>query len=220
LTDIQPEADLVSRSLAGDAGAFAELCERHRARLWRIIASVAQGPDLDDLAQEAVLRAWCSLRSWRSEAPFEAWLYRIALNVAHDYQRSAWKRRVVFWVHGAQTSEGREEASEPLHDVAERREMQRRVRQAVAALPARQGIPIWLHYFEGFSLAEVARLERVSESTTRSRVQVGLRRLAHTLRDLTDTEETSSAAAPSEDDFGRGRVSQPPADSLPEAPTP
>ena len=45
-------------------------------------------------------------------------------------------------------------------------------------------MPIFLIYFEEFSLAEVARLEHVPESTVRSRVKVGLRRLERTLRDL------------------------------------
>ena len=73
--------------------------------------------------------------------------------------------------------------------------MQRRVRRAVAALPARQSIPIWLHYFEGFNLVEVARLERVAESTVRSRIHAGLRRLSRTLHDLTDAEDSQENPA-------------------------
>ena len=67
---------------------------------------------------------------------------------------------------------------------AERRAAQRRVRQAVAALPTPQRVPIWLHFFEEFSLAEIARLERIAESTVRSRVQAGMRRLARELQDM------------------------------------
>ncbi len=74
---------------------FAELCEEQRARLWRIAASVARGPEVEDLAQEAIVRAWCGLASFQGEAPFAAWLCRIAVNAAHDWQRSAWRRRVV-----------------------------------------------------------------------------------------------------------------------------
>ncbi len=58
------------------------------------------------------------------------------------------------------------------------------MRQAVAGLPERQRVPIWLHYFEGFSLAEVARLESAPEATIRSRVRAGLRRLSLALDDL------------------------------------
>ena len=178
---------LVRRAQAGDAEAFAALCDRSRKRVWRIIASVAKGPDVDDLAQEAIVRAWCALSNYRGEASFEAWLCRIALNAAHDYQRSAWKRRVMIWSQETHdTLEMRGGHSESLHDEVSKRETQRRIRKAVASLPAQQRDPIWLHYFEGFSLAEVSRLENISESTLRSRVQAGLRRLSRSLQDVTE----------------------------------
>jgi len=177
----QPVADLVARARAGDSDAFVVLCDAYRGRLWRIAASVARGADLEDLAQEAVIRAYNSLRSYRGDAPFDAWLCRIALNLSHDYLRSAWKRRVS--LSDALPEEG-SETTESAEAEAERRELQRRVRQAVANLPEHQRIPIWLHYFEGFNLAEVARLEKASEATVRSRVKAGLKRLSLSLDDL------------------------------------
>ena len=177
----ETETVLTIRAVAGDREAFSTLCERSRSRLWRIVSSVAPGPDREDLAQEAIVRAWCAVRTYRAEASFEAWLCRIALNAAHDYQKSAWKRRICFW----RTAMAPETATtEPLERLAERRAAQRRIRQAVAALPTPQRVPIWLHFFEEFSLAEVARLERTAESTVRSRVQAGMRRLAQELEDL------------------------------------
>ncbi len=177
----ETEQELTARAMAGDKEAFSTLCERSRSRLWRIVSSIAPGPDRDDLAQEAIVRAWCAVRTYRAEASFEAWLCRIAVNTAHDYQKSAWRRRIRFW----QTEQAPDTtATEPLERLAERRAAQRRVRQAVAALPTPQRVPIWLHFFEEFSLAEVARLERTAESTVRSRVQAGMRRLAQELNDL------------------------------------
>ena len=181
MSAVESEKELTARTMEGDQEAFSTLCERSRERLWRIVSSVAPGPDRDDLAQEAIVRAWCAVRTYRAEASFEAWLCRIALNAAHDYQKSAWKRRIRFW----QTNQPPDTTTtEPLERLAERRAAQRRIRQAVAALPAPQRIPIWLHFFEEFSLAEVARLERIAESTVRSRVQAGMRRLARELQDL------------------------------------
>jgi RNA polymerase sigma-70 factor (ECF subfamily) len=189
LNEREPDSDLAGKALGGDLDAFVTLCERHRTRVWRVVVSIARGPDADDLAQEAIVRAYCALSTYRAEAPFEAWLCRIALHVAHDYQRSAWRRRVTLWQRAPEVDPGRTESPEA--EVA-RREMQRRVRQAVAALPPNQRAPIWLHYFEEFSLAEVARLERVPESTIRSRVQAGLKRLSGSLRDLpAGSSETS-----------------------------
>jgi RNA polymerase sigma-70 factor (ECF subfamily) len=175
------DAHLIEQLLAGDTDAFVALCDRHRDRVWRIAASVVTAVEADDLAQEAILRAFGARRTYSGEAPFAAWLCRIALNVARDYRRSAWRRRVCLVSELPAPEEAVDEAP---HGIAERRELQRRVRQAVAALPERQRTPIWLHYFEGFSLAEIARLERAPEATLRSRVRAGLRRLSLALEDL------------------------------------
>lgn len=175
-----PDGELIEKALAGDLRAFVSLCERCQARVWRIAASVARGPDVDELAQEAVIRAFRALDRYRGEAPFDAWLCRIALNVARDYQRSAWRRRVLLF---DRLPEADDRGTSPEAE-AERRDLQRRVRQAVAALPERQRVPIWLHYLEGFSLAEVARLEGAPEATVRSRLRAGLRRLSLSLDDL------------------------------------
>ncbi len=161
-----------------DVQQFVALCERYRARLWRIISSVARDSDADDLAQEAIIRAYCARKTFRGEASFEAWLCRIALNVAHDYHRSAWKRRVLCW--NAVAEESLEALPNPEGE-ALNREMQRRVRRSVAALPELQRTPIWLHYFEGFSFAEIAELEGTVESTIRSRVRAGLQKLSRSL---------------------------------------
>jgi RNA polymerase sigma-70 factor (ECF subfamily) len=181
LSETLPDAELVSRARAGDSQCFAALCERHRNRVWRIATSVARGPDAEDLAQEAVIRAYRALGSYLGHAPFGAWLTRIALNVAHDYHRSAWRRRVTLFDRLPVEDE---ECGASAEGEAERRELQRRVRQAVAALPERQRVPIWLHFFEGFSIAEVARLEGAPEATVRSRVRAGLQRLSLSLHDL------------------------------------
>lgn len=178
------DGELARRAQAGDRESFVRLCERHRARVWRIARSFAADEDAEDLVQEAILRAYRSLQGYSGEAPFGAWLCRIALNVARDDHRSFWRRRVVLPGVTPVTEEGTEPETE-----AARREEARRVRLAVAALPAAQRAPIWLHYFEGYALAEVARLERSPEATIRSRVRAGLARLARSLVDLMDAEE-------------------------------
>jgi RNA polymerase sigma-70 factor (ECF subfamily) len=185
LTEIQPDSELVALAAGGDRDAFAALCRRHQARLWRITAGVARGADAEDLAQEAIVRAWCAIDSCRSASSFEAWLCRIAVNAAYDYHRSAWRRRVVF----TGSSDIEVVSSENMVQDAERREVARKLRRAVAALPQNQCVPIWMHYFEQFSVAEIAELEQVAESTVRSRIQVGMRRLRNALDDLITEKE-------------------------------
>jgi RNA polymerase sigma-70 factor, ECF subfamily len=181
------EETLVQRARGGDSEAFSRLCEQHRRRVWHTVASVTRRPaDADDLAQEAIVKAYRSLAAYRGDAPFSAWLCRIALNAAHDHQKSAWKRKVLFW-HQHPSGDRPDEADEnalSLDDEALLRDRQRRVRAAVAELGERERAPIWLIYFEEYSLAEVARLEGVPESTIRSRVKAGLRRLQTRLGDF------------------------------------
>lgn len=180
MSDLQPDSELVSLAASGDRDAFAVLCRRHHTRLWRITAGVARGADAEDLAQEAIVRAWCAIETCRNASSFEAWLCRIAVNAAHDYHRSAWRRRIVF----TGSSNVDLASDENMAQAAEQREVARRLRRAVAALPQRQCVPIWLHYFEQFSVAEIAELEQLAESTVRSRIQVGMRRLRSALDDL------------------------------------
>lgn len=179
-----PDTALVARAMAGDAEAFVELCESHKTRIWRIVTSVARGADAEDLAQEVVVRAYRALRTYGGQAPFAAWLCRIAVNAAYDYQRSAWQRRVLLC-----DQVGSDEEGESLDGEIQRREVQRRVRSAVATLPDQQRIPIWLVYFEGFTIVEVARLERAPEATVRSRMRAGMRRLSLSLEDLMPYED-------------------------------
>lgn len=185
--EVMTESELLERAKAGDSEAFVQLCEPHRARIWRTVSSVARRKaDAEDLAQEAILKAWQALRTYRGEASLGSWLTRIALNTAHDHQKSAWMRRVCFWKDDR--PEEPDSLSPSLSEQAERREEQRRVRAAVAKLGEKERVPIHLIYFEEYSLAEVARLEGVPESTIRSRVKVGLKKLAGVLGEPTEKE--------------------------------
>ena len=175
------ETDLLERALQQDERAFAALCDCHRARLWRIVSSVSRSSDREDLVQESVIRAYGALKSYRREASFASWLSRIAINVVHDYQKSAWRRRVVSFPEGWEPAEFPENALESRYELIE---LQRRVRREVAKLATSQRTPIWLHYFEGFTFAEIARLELTAESTIRSRIHAGRKVLAKKLSDF------------------------------------
>jgi RNA polymerase sigma-70 factor (ECF subfamily) len=151
-----------------------------------VLSVTRRSVDADDLAQETIVKAYRSLGAYRGDAPFSAWLCRIALNTAHDHQKSAWKRRVLLWDHhesGERPDEPDLRAPMPADETL-LRERQRLVRAAVAQLAERERVPIWLIYFEEYSLAEVARLEGVPESTIRSRVKAGLKRLQSRLGEL------------------------------------
>ena len=91
MTEPDGDADLVRSVIAGDDEAFEELVRRHKGAILRTAARFARNhAELEDLGQEAFLRAYRDLRSFRGDAPFGHWLSRIMVRVCYDALR---KRR-------------------------------------------------------------------------------------------------------------------------------
>ena len=76
----EPDERLVARVVAGDVEAFGELVVRYRDTVLRVAARIVGRDEAEDVAQDAFLRAFHRLPRFRGEAPFRAWLLRIAHN--------------------------------------------------------------------------------------------------------------------------------------------
>jgi RNA polymerase sigma-70 factor (ECF subfamily) len=88
------ERELVDRAQTGDEDAFAELVEATMGPVYRMLVRVlGSGPAAEDVTQEAFVRAWRALPSFRGDARFSTWLYRIAMNEANRYMSRAAQRR-------------------------------------------------------------------------------------------------------------------------------
>src|SRR5688572_20563322 len=84
------DADLVQGCLAGDKAAFASLINRHQLRLKRLLRAIlSDWPEIDDVWQETVLRAYLNLEQLRQPARFGAWLCSIAINLARTQRSGA-----------------------------------------------------------------------------------------------------------------------------------
>jgi DNA-directed RNA polymerase specialized sigma24 family protein len=82
------ERALIRRCIAGDAAAFEPLVEKYRQRVWRLAYQVLHDrEEAWDVAQEAFVRAFHSLPSFRGQSAFYTWLFRITVNVATDRHR-------------------------------------------------------------------------------------------------------------------------------------
>ena len=80
-----PDGLLVRRARRGDRDAFERLVERHQHRLYTLAARLTGSrADAEDAVQEALIRAWLNLPTFRGGALFSTWLYRICVNAAHD----------------------------------------------------------------------------------------------------------------------------------------
>ncbi len=131
------------------------------------------------MCQETFLRAFRALPAFRGQAKFSSWLYRIALNVARDLQRSAWHRRVVP-LGGAGTTLVGKELSPP--QALEKQEAKERLRQAIMNLRQDEKEVFLLRQNGSLTFEQIAGLTGVSSSTAHRRYLAALSALRERLR--------------------------------------
>ncbi|MBW3665062.1 MAG: sigma-70 family RNA polymerase sigma factor [Actinobacteria bacterium] len=158
------DAELVVRARDGeDVAAFEELVHRHRDRAYRVALRITRHPgDAEDVAQEALVRAWRSLPRFRGDARFSTWLYRIVTNLALNRVD---RRRGV-------TAEIPDTAVRS-DDPAVRTEDAERLSAALAALErlsAEQRACYVLREMEGLSYEELAEVLDTSVAAVKSRL--------------------------------------------------
>ncbi len=165
----QPDEWLVARCReAADEGAFAELVRRYQGPVFRLAVSIlGQGfaPEAEDVTQDVMLRVHHALATFRGDAKFGTWVYRIAFNHALNT-----KARVRFRAPHV-GDEVLASTASPDRGPDDRLQDERR-RQAVVALVA--GLPevyqsaLRLHYWLGASMSEIAEMLDVPENTVKS----------------------------------------------------
>lgn len=177
------DEDLVEAFQAGDTAAFDLLVQRWDRKIQgAIYRFVGATEDARDLCQEAFLKAYRGLGTFKKDARFSSWLYQIALNVCRDRLRRRRGRTVLSL---DELDEGGREAAvlpgpSPL-EMAEGRDIARRVARAVAALPDEQREVIVLKEYEGLTFAEIADVLQVPLSTVKTRLYRGLVQLRQRL---------------------------------------
>jgi len=175
------ERDLIQRCLAGDASAFEPLVERYRQRVWRLAYQLLHDrEEAWDCAQEAFVRAFHSLASFRGQSAFYTWLFRITVNVATDRQRARGAQARAF---GAERL-SEEEWKRTMPDLGARpdqaavqSEQRERIRQALDALPPKARTIIMLSDVEGLSYREIAEVLGCPIGTVMSRLHNARKRL-------------------------------------------
>lgn len=136
-----------------DPGALAR---QYAPAVYRLaFARTGRRADAEGVMQEVFLRLVKAKPVFDSEAHAKAWLLRVAANCANDLFRMSRRKREEPLTEDLPAPEGPEEGS---------------VTAAVLSLPTRYRIPIHLYYYEGFSVAEIAKLLKKSEGTVKSRL--------------------------------------------------
>ncbi len=180
------DAAIMLRVAAGDDSCFDFLVQKHhRAMIYFLNRMVHNQSVAEELAQEVFLRVYRSRESYRAEAKFTTWLYRIATNLAVNHARDTRHERTAQTIYLDQPDP--ETGSTP--DVAddepsvEKRLMQDErmaaIRTHVMALPERQRQAVLMHKYQGLDYREIGEVLSLSESATKSL----LFRAYQTLRD-------------------------------------
>ena len=179
----QTDEELVAAFQAGDRSAFDTLCQRWDRKIQgAIYRIVGQSEDARDLSQEVFLKAYRALGTFKQEARFSSWLYRIALNTCRDRLR---RRRGRSQVSLDEVDESRQLAAglggPTALELVEARDLARTVREAMAELPDEQREVIALKEYQGLTFVEIAEATGVPVSTVKTRLYRGLGRLRHQL---------------------------------------
>ncbi len=152
---------------------LAPVHDRAAATARRLSRSSAEG---DDLLQEAILRAHEKLHSLRDEARFASWFYAVLLSVHRNRSRQGFWRRFLS-LEGTLATGGFDPPGEDGIAWERQRQQADRVSRALARLPAVQREAVVLGDIEGYSIDEIAAIQRVSASAVKSRLARGRERL-------------------------------------------
>lgn len=166
------DGDLVRQTLAGRTPAFEELVRRWAGRLLALChARVRRGDAAEDLAQEALLRAFRALRTLAEPDKFGPWLCGIATRTCLDWLKAKERTQVPFSTlvgnHDADQVLGRPSAAEPELD---REDERRKLMAEVEALPEECREVVMLYYYQDLTYRDLAQLLGVSPATVNARL--------------------------------------------------
>lgn len=171
----QLDEELVARVQQGDKKAFDLLVIKYQHKIIQLVNRYIKDPiEAQDVAQEAFIKAYRALDSFRGEAAFYTWLYRIAINTAKNYLVARSRRNSNYEVD-IQDAEKVENAPQ-LHDLESpenqlaNEQIIETLKQAINALPEEMRTAIMLREFEGMSYEEIAEAMDCPVGTVRSRI--------------------------------------------------
>jgi RNA polymerase sigma-70 factor (ECF subfamily) len=169
------DPELVTLCLAGHREAFAELVDRHQDAVFNLAYRMTSNhQDAADLAQEAFIRAFQKLYSYKPEHPFKNWVLGICANQTRNRFRSEARRRALETRH-MQEAVTEAEPPDPRQALLE---------QALQRLPEQARVPLVLKYMEGLSLEEIAQTLRLGLSAVKMRLARGREDLLRLVRQV------------------------------------
>jgi len=167
----EKDSDLVQRTLCGDWSAYDQLVKRYQRQIYNFAyRMMGNAEDAQDISQETFLRAFQSLHSFRKDASFLTWLFKIASNLCIDLLRSRKSKGTLSL--DSELEDGREPAAEARTSdpecVAMRNATQEVVQHAINTLPARYRAVVILRHLQGMSVDEIAQTLDIPAGTVKT----------------------------------------------------
>ncbi len=195
MSDREIDQQLVERAQRGDKRAFELLVEKYQRKLGRLLARFIRDPaEVEDVTQEAFIKAYRALPAFRGDSAFYTWLYRIGINTAKNYLMALGRRAPTSTEVDAEDAEGFEDG-EQLRDISTpesmllSKEIATTVNAAIEELPEELRTAIQLREIEGMSYEDIARIMDCPIGTVRSRIFRAREAIAERLRPLLDTRK-------------------------------
>jgi RNA polymerase sigma-70 factor (ECF subfamily) len=195
MSDRDIDQQLVLRAQRGDKQAFELLVVKYQRKLGRLLARFIRDPaEVEDVTQEAFVKAYRALPAFRGDSAFYTWLYRIGINTAKNYLMALGRRAPTSTEVEAQDAEGFEDG-EQLRDINTpesmllSKEIAATVNATIEELPEELRTAIQLREIEGMSYEDIARIMDCPIGTVRSRIFRAREAIAERLRPLLGTRE-------------------------------
>jgi RNA polymerase sigma-70 factor, ECF subfamily len=195
MSDREIDRQLVARAQGGDKQAFNLLVEKYQRKLARLLSRFIRDPaEVEDVTQEAFIKAYRALPAFRGDSAFYTWLYRIGINTAKNYLMAMGRRAPTSTEVEAEEAEGFDEG-EQLRDINTPEsalltsEIAETVNKTIEQLPEELRTAIQMREIEGMSYEDIARAMDCPIGTVRSRIFRAREAIAEQLRPLLDTNK-------------------------------
>ncbi|RPI12268.1 MAG: RNA polymerase sigma factor RpoE [Lysobacterales bacterium] len=187
----QSDLELVRRVQRGERGAFDLLVLRYQHKVVKLVARLLRDPaEAEDVAQEAFVKAYRAMGSFRGDSAFYTWLYRIAVNTARNTMAARQRRPLAYEAELNESEQSVVESRMRHTDTPEASalsdEIHGTVNRAVEALPEDLRTAIILREVEGLSYEEIAEAMDCPVGTVRSRIFRAREAIDRSLKPLLD----------------------------------
>lgn len=195
MNDREIDHQLVLRAQRGDKVAFELLVNKYERKLQRLLSRLVRDPsEVEDVTQEAFIKAYRALPTFRGESAFYTWLYRIGINTAKNYLTAQGRKAPPMVDIDPEDAESSGESGLARDTNTPEQELMSRqvadtVNAAMDALPEELRAAIMLREIEGMSYDEIAAIMNCPIGTVRSRIFRAREAIADQLRPLLGTHK-------------------------------